>query len=73
LKEKLEQLCPTRGPVKGFVRPSLGFSVVKVSYILTTCPILVILNLTNLMQEVLSATLSRLLPLQIRFKRIQYI
>jgi len=21
----LEQLCPTRGPVEGFVRPGLGF------------------------------------------------
>jgi len=40
----LNQLCPTRGPraacgpVEGFVRPSLGFAVVKVVYILTTCP-----------------------------------
>ena len=34
----LEQLCPTRGPVEGFVRPTFGFAVVKVVYILTTCP-----------------------------------
>jgi len=34
---KLKQLCPTRSPVEGFVRPSLGFAVVKVVYILTTC------------------------------------
>jgi len=34
----LEQLCPTRGPVEGFVRTSLDFAVVKVVYILTTCP-----------------------------------
>ena len=26
------------GPVEGFVRPSLGFAAVKVSYVLTTCP-----------------------------------
>jgi len=32
----VEQLCPSRGPVEGFVRLSLGFAVVKVSYILTT-------------------------------------
>jgi len=32
------QLCPTRGPVDGFVRPSLVFVVVKVPCILTTCP-----------------------------------
>jgi len=25
----IEQLCPTRGPVEGFVRPSLGFRCSK--------------------------------------------
>jgi len=36
----LEQLCPTRGPVEGFVRPSLGFHCSKsiLQYIFTTCP-----------------------------------
>jgi len=34
----LEQLCPTRGPVEGFVRPSLGFHCNRSNYILTTCP-----------------------------------
>jgi len=62
------------GPVEGFVRPRS--SVVKVSHIyvgiLTTC-ILIILNLTFWMQVVLSATLSRLLPLHLGFERIQYI
>jgi len=32
------QLCPTRGPVEGFVRPSLGFRCSKSIPILTTCP-----------------------------------
>jgi len=36
LMQQLGQLCPTPGPVKGFVRPV--FIVAKVSYILTTCP-----------------------------------
>jgi len=26
----LRQLCPTRGPVEGFVRPSLGFGCSKI-------------------------------------------
>jgi len=39
----------------------------------TTCPCLVILNLTVLMQVVLSATLSRLSPLQLGFEQFQYI
>jgi len=34
----LDQLCPTRGPVDGFVRPSLDFRCSKISYILTTYP-----------------------------------
>ena len=41
---QLSQLCPTRRPhaaqssVEGFALPSLGFTEVKVSCILTTCP-----------------------------------
>jgi len=34
----LEQLCPTHSPAEGFVRPIYIVVVVKVSYILTTCP-----------------------------------
>ena len=70
----LVQLCPTRSPVEGFARPTLGFAVVKVVYILTTCRYFdVIFNLTSLMQVVLSAILSRLLPLQLWFEGFQYI
>jgi len=37
LHVRFHQLCPTRGPVKGFVRPILSFSCSdKVSYILTS-------------------------------------
>jgi len=50
-----KQLCPTHGPVKGFVRSSLGFRCSK--------SILIILNLTYWLQVVLIVTLSRLLPL----------
>ena len=45
---------------------------VKVSYIPTTSPYLILLNSTFLMQ-VASATLSRLLPLQLAFERFQNI
>jgi len=38
LQHKLKQLCPTRGPVEGFVRPSLGFCCSKSTLQLTTCP-----------------------------------
>jgi len=40
----LDQLWPTRGPrvacgpVEGFARPSVGFGVVWVAYVLATCP-----------------------------------
>jgi len=40
----IEQLCPNHGPraacgpVEGFVRPSLGFAIVKLVYIVTTYP-----------------------------------
>jgi len=37
LHVRLKQLCPTHGPVEGFVRPILSFSCSdKLSYILTT-------------------------------------
>jgi len=61
--ERLRQLCPTHGPwaacaqSKSLCGLVQVFAVVKVSYILTTCP----LNLTFLLQVVLSAALSRLL------------
>ena len=65
----------TRGsfsPVKGFVRPSLGFSCSETEYWQPVL-ILIILNLTFLMQVALSATLSCLLPLQLGFERFQCI
>jgi len=49
------------------------FAVVKISCILTTCPCFDNLNLTFLMQVVLSDTLSRLLPLQLGSEHFQYI
>jgi len=50
------------------------FVVAKLSDVLTTCPYFDnILNLTFLMQVVFSATLSRLLPLQLGFERFQCI
>ena len=61
---------PACGPVEGFVRPSLGFRCSKsILYTDKWQPvrILIILNLTFLMQVVFSATLSRLLPLQLGF------
>ena len=73
----LSRLCPTRGPraacgpVEGFVRPSLGF---RCSEKYPTCwqrVLVLILKLYILMQVVFSATLSRLLSLQLGFKRIQ--
>jgi len=56
----LNQLCPIRGP---HAAQFSFFAVVKASYIQPTL-ILIIVNLTFLMLVVLSATLSRLLPLQ---------
>jgi len=47
--QALTQLCPTRGPVEGFVRPSLGFHCNRSDYTLTTCPYFDNLNLTFLM------------------------
>jgi len=49
------------------------FAVVKVSYILTTYPYFDNFDIDVLMQVILSATLSRLLPLQLGFERFQYV
>ena len=49
------------------------FAVVKISCILTTCPCFDNLNWTFLMQVILSATLSRLLPLQLGSEHFQFI
>jgi len=69
----LVQLCPTRGPVEGFVGPSWVFAVVKVPRTLTTCPCFDNFEFDIFMQVVLSATLSRLLPFQLGFEHFQYI
>jgi len=62
---------PVSGPIEGFV----VFAVVNVSYTVYWQPvlILILLNFTFIMQVVLSATSSRLLPLQLEFERFQYI
>jgi len=49
------------------------FAVVKISCILTTCPCFDNLNLTFLKQVILSASLSRLLPLQLGSECFQFI
>jgi len=49
------------------------FAVVEISCILTTCPCFDNLNLTLLMQVILSATLSRLLLLQLGSEHFQCI
>jgi len=61
------------GPVEGFVRPSLDVAVVKVSHILTTCPYFNNFKFDILTQVVLSAALSRLLPVQLGFECFLYI
>jgi len=53
--------------------PVQVFALVKESYILTTCPYSDNLEFDILMEVVLSATLSRLLPLQLGVERFQYI
>jgi len=79
LHETLIQLCPTaaRGPHAAQLRVLCGpvyvYGVVKVSYIWQPVLILIVLNLTFLMQVVLSACLSRLISLQLRFEHFQYI
>jgi len=61
-------------PSRRFGAARQVFAVVKLSDILTTCPYCDnILNLTFLMQLVFSATLSRLLPLQLGFEHFQCI
>jgi len=67
----LYQLCRARDPVEGFARPSLGFHCRK-SFVHKVV-FLIVLNLTFLMQVVLSTTLSCLLQLQFGFKPFQYI
>jgi len=58
------------GPVEGFMQPSLGFCHSK-RILHTSCPCFNNLDLTFLLQVVLSATLSCLLPLQLGFKHFQ--
>jgi len=69
------------GPVEGFVRPSRRFCAAQSKVFrcsksilhMTTVLILIILNLTFLVQVIRSATLSHLLPLQLGIERLQYI
>ena len=57
---RLEQLCPTHGQVKGFVRPILSFSCnYKYPTYWQPLLILLIINLLFLMKAVLSTTLTR--------------
>jgi len=56
----LKQLCPTRGPVEGFVRSIFSFSCSdKYPTYWQPLLILIIFNLAFLMQAVLSTTLTR--------------
>ena len=60
LHARLKQLCPTRGPVEGFVRPIFSFSCSdKYPTYWQPLLILIISNLPFLMQAVLSTTLTR--------------
>jgi len=60
LHVRLKQLCPTRGPVEGFVRPIFSFSCSD-KYPTYWQPLLILItfNLLFLMQEVLNTTLTR--------------
>jgi len=60
LHVRLKQLCPTRGPVEGFVRPIFSFSCSD-KYPTYWQPLLyfIIFSLPFLMQAVLSITLTR--------------
>jgi len=58
--------------VNVFVWPSLGFRCSR-SILYTNNLCLILLKLTFLIQVVLSASLSRLLPLQLGFERFQHI
>jgi len=60
-------------PSRRFCATSLGFAVVKVSHTLTTCLYFDNFKFDILMQVVLSAALSRLLPLQFGFECFLYI
>jgi len=64
------QPCPTHGPVKGFVRPNLGFLCSKISYVLT----FLMVNLTFMMKMVFRVTLFvSVTVLQLEFRHFQYI
>ena len=74
----LDQLCLTDGPHVAQSKVLCGpvyVPVVKASYRIYWQPviILIILNLTFLMQAAFGAILSRLLPLQLGYERFQYI
>jgi len=75
----LKQLCAIRrpraacGPVEGFMRPSLSFRCSKSISYSDNLSLFWQFDLTYLMQVVFSATISRLLPLQLGFERFQYI
>jgi len=64
-----------RGPVEGFVWPSLGFRCSQISHILTTYSYFDNLefDIFDAGDLVFSATLSRLLPLQLGIERFQYL
>ena len=60
LHVRLKQLCPTHGPVEGFVRPILSLTaVICILHTDNHFLILIIFNLLFLMQAVLSTTLNR--------------
>jgi len=62
-----------RGPVEGFLRPSLGFRCSEKILQTDNLSLLIILTLTFFIAGGPSATLSWLLPLQLGFDRFQYI
>ena len=64
---------PQHAARKVLCGPVQVYALVKVSYILTTCPCFDNLEFDILDVHVRSATLSRLLPLQLEFERFQYI
>jgi len=75
----LEQLCPTRGsraaygPGEGFARPGLGFRCSKsILHTDNLSPYFDNREFEIFDAGVLSATFSRLLPLQLGFERFQY-
>jgi len=72
LNQFLIQICPTRCPVEGFVRHSWGVRCSE-NILSTDCPYFHDLQFEILMEVVLSATLSRLLPLQLGLEHFLYI